>query len=161
MSLTLEAFIQWCKTSEYKIVRDWIDDKDSIKDWFWSSINKFFSEIPKEDWYLTPGDTNLNEGEIQIDGGTMHPLQPRQSKAKQNRKNAARRAANHRKALECNDARTELEEIDLALEQEAEARKTSNTLTKDLKAKKKEIQAATGVKKVKCQGEQERVHALD
>ena len=74
----LEDFIQWCKNSKYKVVQgavfivklpaifmrrslDWIKDKDSIKDWFWSSINEFLSEIPKEDWLLTPGDTNLNE----------------------------------------------------------------------------------------------------
>jgi hypothetical protein len=40
---------------------DWVTDKESIKAWFWPSINEFLSSIPKEDWYLTPGDTNLNE----------------------------------------------------------------------------------------------------
>ncbi|KAJ7765293.1 hypothetical protein B0H16DRAFT_1310196 [Mycena metata] len=38
----------------------WIADKDSIP-WFFPSINEFLSKIPEEDWYLTPGDTNLNE----------------------------------------------------------------------------------------------------
>ncbi|KAJ7252304.1 hypothetical protein C8J57DRAFT_1238187 [Mycena rebaudengoi] len=55
----IEEFVQWCKNSEYKIVRDRISDKDSIP-WFFPSINGFLSAIPEDDWYLTPGDT-LNE----------------------------------------------------------------------------------------------------
>jgi hypothetical protein len=35
-------------------------DKDSIP-WFFPSFNRFLSNIPEDDWYLTPGDTNLNE----------------------------------------------------------------------------------------------------
>ncbi|KAJ6482650.1 hypothetical protein C8R45DRAFT_932252 [Mycena sanguinolenta] len=56
----IDKFIQWCKDSEFKVVRDWIKDKDSIP-WFFPSINRFLSKIPEDDWYLTPGDTNLNE----------------------------------------------------------------------------------------------------
>ncbi|KAF8194842.1 hypothetical protein K438DRAFT_1968783 [Mycena galopus ATCC 62051] len=56
----MDEFVQWCKDSEYKVVRDWIADKDSIP-WFFPSINEFLSKMPEEDWYLTPGDTNLNE----------------------------------------------------------------------------------------------------
>ena len=29
--------------------------------WFIPSVNQFMSKIPETDWYLTPGDTNLNE----------------------------------------------------------------------------------------------------
>ncbi|KAJ7850344.1 hypothetical protein B0H13DRAFT_1905751 [Mycena leptocephala] len=57
----LDEFIEWCKKSEHKVVRDWVTDKESIKALFWPSINEFLSSIPKEDWYLTPGNTNLNE----------------------------------------------------------------------------------------------------
>ncbi|KAJ7196031.1 hypothetical protein GGX14DRAFT_327140, partial [Mycena pura] len=176
----LEDFIQWCKNSKYKVVQDWIKDKDSITDWFWSSINEFLSEIPKEDWLLTPGDTNLNESAHPYTNqhtGTNLPLlvaiqtaykldleteakfklmekecvlvNPNNSKAKRDRKNASRRETHHRHALERNDARCELEEIDLALEQEAEARKASNIFTKELRERKKSIQAASGVKKTK------------
>ncbi|KAJ7272466.1 hypothetical protein C8J57DRAFT_1599805 [Mycena rebaudengoi] len=53
----IEEFIQWCKNSEYKVVRDWISDKDSIP-WLFPSINGLLSAIPEG---LTPGDTNLNE----------------------------------------------------------------------------------------------------
>ncbi|KAJ6474737.1 hypothetical protein DFH09DRAFT_1343071 [Mycena vulgaris] len=56
----MDDFVCWCKESEYKVVRDWISDKDSIP-WFFPSINEFLSDMPEEDWYLTPGDTNLNE----------------------------------------------------------------------------------------------------
>ncbi|KAJ7829605.1 hypothetical protein B0H13DRAFT_2372459 [Mycena leptocephala] len=56
----MDVFIQWCKDSEYKVVRDWITDKDSIP-WFFPSFNQFLSKIPEDDWYLTPGNTNLNE----------------------------------------------------------------------------------------------------
>ncbi|KAJ7034513.1 hypothetical protein C8F04DRAFT_1183059 [Mycena alexandri] len=44
----LDDFIQWCKDSEYKVVRDWIADKESIP-WFFPSINEFLSKIPEED----------------------------------------------------------------------------------------------------------------
>ncbi|KAJ7265674.1 hypothetical protein C8J57DRAFT_1511434 [Mycena rebaudengoi] len=56
----IEEFVQWCKNSEYKVVRDWISDKDSIP-WLCPSINGLLSAIPEDDWCLTPGDTNLNE----------------------------------------------------------------------------------------------------
>ncbi|KAJ7232996.1 hypothetical protein B0H12DRAFT_1028746, partial [Mycena haematopus] len=188
----LEDFIQWCKNSEYKVVRDWVKDKDSVKDWFWPSINEFLSEIPKEDWYLTPGDTNLNESahpytnqhtgtnlpllvaiqtayKLDIETEAKFKLMENQcvlfnhhnSKAKRDRRNASRRETHHRQALERNSARSELEEIDLALEQEAEARKVSNALTKELRDKKKVIQAESGVKKTKRQGEKERVQLPD
>lgn len=39
---------------------DWIIDKKSSP-WFIPSVNEFMSKILEEDWYLTPGDTNLNE----------------------------------------------------------------------------------------------------
>ncbi|KAJ7171599.1 hypothetical protein C8R43DRAFT_944205 [Mycena crocata] len=39
---------------------DWIADKES-KPWFFPSFNQFLSQFPENDWYLTPGDTSLNE----------------------------------------------------------------------------------------------------
>ena len=40
---------------------DWIADKKPHP-WFWGSVNEHLSKISHEDWCLTPGDTNLNEG---------------------------------------------------------------------------------------------------
>ncbi|KAJ7022310.1 hypothetical protein C8F04DRAFT_1194613 [Mycena alexandri] len=83
------------------------------------------------------------------------------SKSTRDRHNAARRALHHQQVLDRNDARKELEEIDLTLEQEAEARKTSNQITKDLQEKKKMLQTTSGVKKTKKQGEKERARLPD
>ncbi|KAJ7912720.1 hypothetical protein B0H13DRAFT_1488514, partial [Mycena leptocephala] len=174
----LDEFIEWCKKSEHKVVRDWVTDKESIKAWFWPSINEFLSSIPKEDWYLTPGDTNLNESAHPYTNqhtGTNLPLleaiqraykldlemeakiklmeencvlvNHRNSKALRNRNNASRRASHHQQALDRTSACKELEEIDEAM--------------KALKEKKKAIQQTTGVKKVKKQGEKEKVRAAD
>ncbi|KAJ7923825.1 hypothetical protein B0H13DRAFT_2316176 [Mycena leptocephala] len=174
----LDELIEWCKKSEHKVVRDWVTDKESIKAWFWPSINEFLSSIPKEDWYLTPGDTNLNESAHPYTNqhtGTNLPLleaiqraykldlemeakiklmeencvlvNHRNSKALRDRNNASRRASHHQQALDRISACKELEEIDEAM--------------KALKEKKKAIQQTTGVKKVKKQGEKEKVRAAD
>ncbi|KAF9032434.1 hypothetical protein BJ165DRAFT_1568600 [Panaeolus papilionaceus] len=55
-----DEFVEFCQNSEYKCVRDWINDKKSCP-WFIPSLNQYMSKIPEEDWLLTPGDTNLNE----------------------------------------------------------------------------------------------------
>ncbi|KAJ6572699.1 hypothetical protein DFH09DRAFT_1312480 [Mycena vulgaris] len=174
----LDEFIERCKNSEHKVVRDWIKDKDSVRDWFWSSINEFLSEIPKEDWYLTPGDTNLNESAHPYTNqhtGTNLPLleaiqrayqldlqveekiklmeeqcvliNHRNSKGHRDRNNASRRSANHHKALDRSHAREEIEGIDAQV--------------KALKEKKKALQATSGIKKTKKQGEKEKVKAPD
>ncbi|KAJ7660526.1 hypothetical protein B0H17DRAFT_1144960 [Mycena rosella] len=44
----VDDFVQWCKISEYKVVRDWIADKDSIP-WFFPSINQFLSNMSEKD----------------------------------------------------------------------------------------------------------------
>ncbi|KAJ7891064.1 hypothetical protein B0H13DRAFT_2340715 [Mycena leptocephala] len=134
--------------------------------------------IPKEDWYLTPGDTNLNESAHPYTNqhtGTNLPLleviqrvykldlemeakiklmeencvlvNHRNSKALHDRNNASRRVSHHQQALHRTSACKELEEIDEAM--------------KALKEKKKAIQQTTGVKKVKKQGEKEKVRAAD
>ena len=72
------SFVKFCEESEHKKLRgnkqfgslirsmslitiaDWIIDKKSSP-WFVPSVNEFMSKIPEDDWYLTPGDTNLNE----------------------------------------------------------------------------------------------------
>ncbi|KAJ7775009.1 hypothetical protein B0H16DRAFT_1265082, partial [Mycena metata] len=187
----LDEFIEWCKNSEYKIIRDWIKDKESAP-WFFPSINQFLSKISEEDWILTPGDTNLNESAHPYTNqhtGTNLPLliaiqtaykldleveakiqlmekncvlvNHNNSKSTQDRRNAARRALHYQQALDRKEAQTELEEIDTALEQQAEARKTSNQITKDLRDKKKALQTASGVKKTKRQGEKERARLPD
>ncbi|KAF8228285.1 hypothetical protein L208DRAFT_1205932, partial [Tricholoma matsutake] len=59
-SKEVAKFIKFCKESQYKKLCDWIIDKKSSP-WFIPSVNEFMSKILEEDWYLTPGDTNLNE----------------------------------------------------------------------------------------------------
>ncbi|KAJ7850343.1 hypothetical protein B0H13DRAFT_2360774 [Mycena leptocephala] len=71
----------------------------------------------------------------------------RNSKALRDRNNASRRASHHQQALDRTSACKELEEIDEAM--------------KALKEKKKAIQQTTGGKKVKKQGEKEKVRAAD
>lgn len=39
---------------------DWYKDKEPHT-WFFPSVMKHQTKIPQEIWYLTPGDTNLNE----------------------------------------------------------------------------------------------------
>lgn len=39
---------------------DWYKDKEPYP-WFFPSVMKHQTKIPQEIWYLTPGDTNLNE----------------------------------------------------------------------------------------------------
>ncbi|PPQ70451.1 hypothetical protein CVT24_013272 [Panaeolus cyanescens] len=56
----VDEFVLFCQNSEYKCVRDWINDKKG-SEWFIPSVNQYMSKISEEDWYLTPGDTNLNE----------------------------------------------------------------------------------------------------
>ncbi|KAJ7510558.1 hypothetical protein B0H11DRAFT_2401870, partial [Mycena galericulata] len=175
----IDDFVAWCKNSQYKVVRDWVKDKDSIP-WFWPSINEHLSKIPKEDWYLTPGDTNLNESAHPYTNqhtGTNLPLlvaiqtaykldlqveekiklmeancvlvNHRNTKSERDRNNAARRTSHHQQALERVTARDELEQIELALQKELEARKSSNELSKELREKKKALQLTSGVKKTK------------
>ena len=83
------------------------------------------------------------------------------SKSRWDRRNASRRLAHHQQALDRNEARNDLEEIELALEREAEACKASNELTKELREKKKAIQATSGVKKTKRPGEKEKMRLPD
>ncbi|KAJ6513998.1 hypothetical protein DFH09DRAFT_1374151 [Mycena vulgaris] len=170
----LDEFIEWCKNSEHKVVRDWIKDKDSVRDWFWSSINEFLSEIPKEDWYLTPGDTKVPtrilintrerifhfwkqsnayqldlqvEEKIKLMEEQCVLINHRNSKGHRDRNDASRRSANHHKALDRSHAREEIEGIDAQV--------------KALKEKKKALQATSGIKKTKKQGEKEKVKAPD
>ncbi|KAJ7661189.1 hypothetical protein B0H17DRAFT_1144712 [Mycena rosella] len=148
----LDEFIDWCKKSEHKVVRDWMKDKESIKAGFWPSINEFLSDISKEDWYLTPGDTNLNEN-LEVEAKIKHMEQScvlvnhQNSKALRDRHIVSRRASHHQQALNRTEARKELEEIDEAM--------------KALEEKKKAIQETTGVKKMKKKGEKVKVKAAD
>ncbi|KAJ6482300.1 hypothetical protein C8R47DRAFT_1321958 [Mycena vitilis] len=176
----MDAFVAECKQSEYKVVRDWIADKDSIP-WFFPSINGNLSKIPEDDWYLTPGDTNLNESAhpftnqhtgtnlsileavdsaYEMDLNMEAKLRAMEtscvlvnhlnSKVHRDRNNVARRNANHDKAIERSEASNELENIDTALEKSA-------ALTKELREKRKALQLESGVKKTKKQGEKAKV----
>lgn len=60
-SFIISLLIKWVLS--YSL--DWMIDKKSCP-WFIPSVNRFMSKIPEEDWYLTPGHTNLNE--------SAHPL---------------------------------------------------------------------------------------
>ncbi|KAJ7288735.1 hypothetical protein C8J57DRAFT_1642908 [Mycena rebaudengoi] len=151
----IEEFVQWCKNSEYKIVRDWISDKDSIP-WFFPSINGFLSAIPEDDWYLTPGDTNLNESahpftnqhtgtnlslleaierayemDLQIEAKlremekTCVLVNHRNTKVHRDRNNVARRTTHYRQALERSEARNELENINDAIQRDSGASSTA------------------------------------
>ncbi|KAJ7440399.1 hypothetical protein B0H11DRAFT_1660472, partial [Mycena galericulata] len=172
----IDDFVQWCKESEYKVVRDWIADKDSIP-WFFPSINQFLSKIPEEDWYLTPGNTNLNESAHpytnQHTGTNLSLLEAIQTaykldlsveeklraidincvlpnhlntKPHRDHRNDARRSSHFRQAVERSEARLELESIDDAIQ-------NSTALTRELREKKKLLQNTTGVKKTKRKGE--------
>ncbi|KAJ7615487.1 hypothetical protein FB45DRAFT_757736 [Roridomyces roridus] len=172
----LEEFIEWCKNSEYKVVRDWIADKESIP-WFFPSINRHFSKIPEEDWYLTPGD-NLNESahpytnkhtgtnlslleaidsaykldcEVEaklcqiIASGVL--MNHRNTKPERDSNNARRRESHRKQAADRFEARTELQELDDAIQRSAAE-------TKQLREQKKALQSTSGVKKTKRKGEQ-------
>ncbi|KAJ7187531.1 hypothetical protein B0H12DRAFT_1040311, partial [Mycena haematopus] len=154
----------------------WITDKDSAP-WFFPSINRFLSKMPDDDWYLTPGDTNLNESahpytnqhtgtnlslleaidsayelDVQVEAKLRQIEQSgilmnrRNTKTHRDRSNAARRASHHRQAVERVEARTELEDIDDAIER-------STTQTRELREQKKLLKSSTGVKKTKRKGE--------
>ncbi|KAJ7491316.1 hypothetical protein B0H11DRAFT_1911939 [Mycena galericulata] len=147
----LDVFVQWCKDSEYKVVRDWIADKDSVP-WFFPSINGFLSKISEEDWYLTPGDTNLNESAHpytnQHTGTNLTILEAVQSGYRLDLQMEAKL-----KAME-SSSRTELENIDDEISR-------STALTKELREKKKELKAVSGVTKTKRKGEKQKTRLPD
>ncbi|KAJ7274639.1 hypothetical protein C8J57DRAFT_1714477 [Mycena rebaudengoi] len=180
----IEEFVQWCKNSEYKIVRDWISDKDSIP-WFFPSINGFLSAIPEDDWYLTPGDTNLNESahpftnqhtgtnlslleaierayemDLQIEAKlremekTCVLVNHRNTKVHRDRNNVAQRTTHYRQAFERSEARNELENINDAIQR-------STAQTQELRQRRKALQEASGVKKTKRQGEKAKENLPD
>ncbi|KAJ3498258.1 hypothetical protein NMY22_g19617 [Coprinellus aureogranulatus] len=57
----LDEFVKWCLESPHKVVKDWMADKVPHS-WFVPSVNEFMTQIPREDWYSSPQNTNLNEG---------------------------------------------------------------------------------------------------
>ncbi|KAJ7033971.1 hypothetical protein C8F04DRAFT_906737, partial [Mycena alexandri] len=175
----LDEFTVWCKNSEHKVVRDWIKDKESIpwfwpsinqflskisqEDWILTPGDTNLNESAHPYTNQHTG-TNLPllvaiqtaykldlevEAKIKLMEKNCVLVNHNNSKSIRDRHNAARRASHHQQALDRNDAQKKLEEIDLALEQEAEARKTSNQITKDLREKKKTLQTTSGVKKTK------------
>ncbi|KAJ7062396.1 hypothetical protein C8F01DRAFT_1252221 [Mycena amicta] len=175
----LEEFIADCKRSQYKQVRDWIADKDSIP-WFFPSFNENLSRIPKEDWATTPRDTNLNEsahpftnqntGMNLVILDAVRTIQSRlrdtfqatgedstvllshlNTPANRNRKNTQRRAHNLSKVIAAQEARTELGELEDKLA-EVEAKK------RDLQQRKKDLKTTSAVKKTVPAGEKQRMY---
>ncbi|TEB27221.1 hypothetical protein FA13DRAFT_1795038 [Coprinellus micaceus] len=59
----VDEFIDWCKRSPHKLVRDWMSDKLSAP-WFFPSLNRFVSKMDPDDFDSTPHHTNLNEKAI-------------------------------------------------------------------------------------------------
>ncbi|KAJ7038863.1 hypothetical protein C8F04DRAFT_1392709 [Mycena alexandri] len=172
----LDEFVQWCKDSEYKVVRDWIVDKASVP-WFFPSINEFLSHIPEEDWYLTPGDTNLNESahpytnqhtgtnlalleaidtayEMDLKVEARHRamqescvlVNHRNTKPQRDRNNVARRTASYQQALDRSEAQIELEKLENSIQQTTAA-------TKELRERRKTLKDISGIKKTKRRGE--------
>ncbi|KAJ6464091.1 hypothetical protein C8R45DRAFT_840549, partial [Mycena sanguinolenta] len=112
----LADFIQWCRNSEYKIH---------------TGTNLALLTAIQTAYKLDLE----TEAKFKLMEDNCVLINHNNSKVKRDRRNATRRATHHRQALERNSAQSELEEIQLALEHEAEARKTSNALTKELQAK--------------------------
>ncbi|KAE9386169.1 hypothetical protein BT96DRAFT_1026346 [Gymnopus androsaceus JB14] len=57
----ISELLDWCESSPNKHIRDWAMDKKQAP-WFVPLINEHHTQIPREDWFLSPSDTNLNEG---------------------------------------------------------------------------------------------------
>ncbi|KAJ7211971.1 hypothetical protein C8J57DRAFT_1733157 [Mycena rebaudengoi] len=150
----IEEFVQWCKNSEYKIVRDWISDKDSIP-WFFPSINGFLSAIPEDDWYLTPGDTNLNE--------SAHPFTNQHTGTNLSLLEATERA--YEMDLQIEAKLREMEKTCVLVNHRNtkvhcdrnnninDAIQRSTAQTQELRQRRKALQEASGVKKTKRQDE--------
>ncbi|KAJ7099803.1 hypothetical protein C8R44DRAFT_947249 [Mycena epipterygia] len=179
----LDDFVQWAKNCKYKVVRaalsDWIKDKDSIP-WFFPSINEFLSDIPKDDWYLTPGDTKLNESAHpftnQHTGTNLSILEAIQAAYKLDLEVEARLRAieencvlfNHLNTKPRRDRRNDsrrtshfnqaLERHDARnkLEGLDDAIQSSTVLTRELREKKKLLKSTSGVKKTKQKGEKQK-----
>ncbi|KAJ6601774.1 hypothetical protein DFH09DRAFT_1480824 [Mycena vulgaris] len=165
--------------SEYKAVRDWINDKDGAP-WFFPSFKQFLSKIPEDDWLLTPGDTNLNESahpytnqhtgtnlslleaiqaaykldlEVEAKLRTMEEncvlVNHLNTKPHRDRKNEARRTSHFHQSLGRREARDELEKIDDAIQ-------NSTSLTRELREKKRKLQSLSGVKQTKRKGEKKK-----
>ncbi|KAJ7131025.1 hypothetical protein C8R44DRAFT_904076 [Mycena epipterygia] len=158
---------------------DWIKDKDSIP-WFFPSINEFLSDIPKDDWYLTPGDTNLNESAHpfinQHTGTNLSILEAIQAAYKLDLEVEARLCAieencvlvNHLNTKPHRDRRNDsrrtshfnqaLERRDARNELEGldDAIQSSTVLTRELREKKKLLKSTSGVKNTKRKGEKQK-----
>ncbi|KAJ7164603.1 hypothetical protein C8R43DRAFT_946418 [Mycena crocata] len=152
---------------------DWIADKESIP-WFFPSFNQFLWQFPENDWYLTPGDTSLNdhtgtnlsileaiqrayeldlvvEAKLQSMKDNCVLVNHLNTKPHRDRRNDARKTSNFLKAVVCSEARDELENIEDAIEAETATRKASTAaqkastaVIKDLQSKKKLLKATSG-----------------
>ncbi|KIJ34167.1 hypothetical protein M422DRAFT_263818 [Sphaerobolus stellatus SS14] len=56
----MKKFQQWCLDHHEQKVQDWMRNK-LAHPWYIPSLCRHFSKIPKDDWDLSPNDTNLNE----------------------------------------------------------------------------------------------------
>ncbi|KAJ6492327.1 hypothetical protein C8R45DRAFT_1073581 [Mycena sanguinolenta] len=146
----VDEFVQWCKDSEFKV----------------------FREIPEDDWYLTPGDTNLNESAHPytnrhtgtnlllleaIESKTKKSailVNHRNTKTQRDRNNAACCESHRRQAVARSEARTELEDLTDAIERSAAE-------MRQLREKTKALQSSSGVKQTRQKGEKAKEHLPD
>ncbi|KAK0466054.1 uncharacterized protein EV420DRAFT_1636650 [Desarmillaria tabescens] len=56
----IETLWHWCEHSSNQKILNWYNDKKG-KPWFIALINEHHSHILIDDWYKSPGNTNLNE----------------------------------------------------------------------------------------------------
>ncbi|KAJ3491080.1 hypothetical protein NLJ89_g11374 [Agrocybe chaxingu] len=155
----VKDFKKFCEESEYKNLRDWIIDKKGSP-WFIPSVNRFMSKIPEEDWFLTPGNTNLNESAHPFTNkhtGINLPLldaikqaqaldmdvektvhQSEDSCILETRANAA---------AEREDTAATLKDIDHELKSLTQAQKDGRDHAKELRERKKVLQAEKGIKR--------------
>ncbi|KAJ7105611.1 hypothetical protein C8R44DRAFT_745769 [Mycena epipterygia] len=149
----LEDFVRWCKDSEYKVVRDWIADKDSVP-WFFPSINRFLSKMSEEEERSPPyksaywNESHTVGGHSEFDPKSEAQLRAMEencvlvnhfnTKPHRDRKNNSRRTSHYRQALERSEARNGLENIDDDIER-------STAHTRKLRAKKKKLKATSDV----------------
>ncbi|KAJ7120131.1 hypothetical protein C8R44DRAFT_877592 [Mycena epipterygia] len=168
------------RTCVFHLNRKFNDMAKVVPDVPMARINRFLSNLSEDDWLLTPGDTNLNEsahphtnqhtgtnlalleaiqGAYQLDLKMEANLRAMEencvlvnhlnTKTHRDRKNDSRRTSHYHQALERSEARHGLENIDDEIER-------STAHTRDLRAKKKELKAMSGVKQVKRRGEKEK-----
>ncbi|KAJ6563282.1 hypothetical protein DFH09DRAFT_1082342 [Mycena vulgaris] len=156
-----------------------IPQKDGAP-WFFPSFNQFLSKIPEDDWFLTPGDTNLNESAHpytnQHTGTNLSLLETIQAAYKLDLEVEAKLRAmeencvlvNHLNTKPHRDHKNEARrtshfrqalgrrEARDELENIDDAIQNSPSSTRELREKKRNLQSLSGVKQTKRKGEKKK-----